>query len=140
MAEGDRLDRITSDVIGSAIEVHRSLGPGLLESAYEACLVHELGRRGRSVQRQKPLQVRYREIELDCGYRLDLLVEEQIIVEVKSVEAILPIHKAQLLSYLRLTGCRVGLLINFNVCTLKDGLVRMVNAFPDSRRSPRSRR
>lgn len=140
MDEGERLDRITSDVIGCAIEVHKALGPGLLESAYEACLVFEVAKRGWMVERQKPLPVRYREVELDCGYRVDLLIEEQVIVEVKSVECLLPIHKAQLLSYLKLAGCRVGLLINFNVRVLKEGLIRVANAFPDTRRSPRSRR
>src|SRR4030067_1551764 len=138
MDEGERLDRITSDVIGCAIKVHKELGPGLLESAYEACLVYELVDHGWRIERQRPLPVRYRQVELECGYRLDLVVEEQVIVEVKSVESLLPIHKAQLLSYLRLAGCRVGLLINFNVRVLKEGLTRAANDFPETRRSPRS--
>ena len=130
MSESERLNHITDQVIGAAIEVHRALGPGLLESAYEACLAFELAQRGLKVELQKPLPVVYKEVHLDCGYRLDLLVENAVIVEIKAVESLAPIHQAQLLSYLRLSGCKVGLLINFNVRILKDGLRRLVNDFP----------
>jgi len=140
MIEGKTLNRITESIIGAAIEVHRALGPGLLESAYEACLTFELAQRGLKVERQKPLPVIYREVKLDCGYRLDLLVEEAIIVEVKAVDRLMPIHQAQLLSCLKLSGCKVGLLINFNVRVLRDGIRRVVNNFPDSPRSLRTLR
>jgi GxxExxY protein len=128
----ERLNQITGSVIGAAIDVHRALGPGLLESAYESCLVFELTDRRLKVEQQKPLPVVYREVKLDCGYRLDLLVEEVVIVEVKAVDRLLPIHEAQLLSYLKLFGSPVGLLINFNVEVLKRGIHRIVNNFPDS--------
>jgi len=127
----DRLNEVTENIMGAAIEVHRALGPGLLESAYEACLAYELGKRGFKVERQWPLPVVYREVKLDCGYRIDLLVEESVIVELKAVEKLAPIHEAQLLSYLKLSGCRVGLLINFNVKVLKNGVRRIINNFPD---------
>jgi len=140
MKERENLDQITASSIGAAIEVHRALGPGLLESAYEACLTFELAQRGLKVEQQKPLPVVYREVKLDCGYRLDLLVEEAVIVEVKAVDRLMPIHQAQLLSYLKLSGCKVGLLINFNVRVLKDGIRRVVNDFPDSLRPPRALR
>lgn len=140
MIERARLDRITESIIGAAIEVHRALGPGLLESAYEACLAFELSERGIKIQRQMPLPVVYREVKLECGYRLDLLVEDMVIVEVKAVDCLVPIHEAQLLSYLKLSGCQVGLLINFNVKVLKQGIRRMVNGLPESPRSPRSQR
>ena len=140
MAEQERLNATTEGIIGAAIAVHRDLGPGLLESAYEACLAFELADRGLNVERQKPLPVIYREVELDCGYRVDLLVEGDVIVEVKAVGDLAPIHEAQLLSYLRLSGCKVGLLINFNVRVLTDGVRRLVNGFPDSPRSLRSPR
>ena len=130
MNESEKLNHITDQIIGAAIEVHRALGPGLLESAYEACLAFELAQRGLKVEPQKPLPVVYKEVHLDCGYRLDLLVENAVIVEIKAVESLAPIHQAQLLSYLRLSGCKVGLLINFNVKILKDGLRRLVNDFP----------
>jgi len=120
--------------------VHRALGPGLLESAYEACLTFELTQRGLKVEQQKPLPVVYLEVKLDCGYRLYLLVEEAVIVEIKAVDHLMPIHQAQLLSYLKLSGIKVGLLINFNVRLLKDGIRRVVNDYPDSLRSPRSLR
>ena len=119
-------DKITETIIGGAIAVHRALGPGLLESAYEACLGYELVDRGLSVERQKALPVKYRGVNLDCGYRIDLLVEGIIIIELKAVEKIDPIHKAQLLSYLKLSGCELGLLINFNVRMLKSGIHRIV--------------
>lgn len=121
------INKITETIIGAAIAVHKSLGPGLLESAYEACLAFELVDRGLSVERQKALPVIYRDIKLDCGYRLDLLVGEKVIVELKSIDRLLPIHSAQLLSYLKLSGCKVGLLINFNVKILKSGLRRIIN-------------
>ena len=132
MTESERLNQITETIIGAAIEVHRVLGPGLLESAYEACTAFEVAQRGLRVEEQKPLPVVYREVRLDCGYRLDLLVEEAVIVEIKAVERLMPIHQAQLLSYLKLSGCKVGLLINFNVEILKDGVRRVVINFPDS--------
>jgi GxxExxY protein len=140
MTKKERLNWITESIIGAAIEVHRDLGPGLLESAYETCLAFELVERGLKVEQQKPLPVVYREVKLDCGYRLDLLVEEAVIVEVKAVDRLAPIHQAQLLSYTRLSGCKVGLLINFNVKVLKDGIRRVVNDFPDSPRSLRAQR
>jgi GxxExxY protein len=140
MTEKEKLNQITESIIGAAIEVHRALGPGLLESAYEACLVFELAQRGLKVEQQKPLPVVYREVKLDCSYRLDLLVEGEVIVEVKAIDRLAPIHQAQLLSYLKLSGCRVGLLINFNVKVLKDGIRRMVNNFPDPPRSQRALR
>jgi GxxExxY protein len=120
------LNKITETVIGAAMAVHRELGPGLLESAYEACMVFELADRGLAVEQQKPLPVNYRDVKLDCGYRLDLLVDGRVIVELKAVEKLEPIHEAQLLSYLKLSGCKVGLLINFNVRVLKLGIRRLV--------------
>jgi len=134
MQEVDRLDQISRRVIGAAIEVHRHLGPGLLESAYQSCLVFELKQLGFQVEEQKPLPVVYKEVTLDCGYRLDLVVENEIIVKIKAVEKLLPIHEAQLLSYLRLSNKRIGLLMNFHVPVLKSGLKRIVNEFPDKRR------
>jgi GxxExxY protein len=116
----------SSAVIGAAIVVHSTLGPGLLESAYEACLIHELRKRGLKVLSQVALPVVYDGCPIDVGYRIDLLVEDSLIVELKAVEAILPIHKAQLLSYLKMHGSKVGLLLNFNVLHLKDGITRMV--------------
>jgi GxxExxY protein len=139
-SEAARLNGITETIIGAAIEVHRSLGPGLLESAYEACLAFELTERGLKVHSQKPLPVIYREIHLDCGYRLDLLVEDSVIVEVKAVDGLAPIHQAQVLSYLKLSGCKVGLLINFNARVLKEGIRRVVNEFPEALRAQRSQR
>jgi GxxExxY protein len=132
MEEKDKLDPITRRIIGAAIEVHKGLGPGLLESAYEACLAFELRQMGLKVEGQKPLPVVYKDVKLDCGYRLDLVVEDAVIVEIKAVERLSPIHDAQLLSYLRLSHMRVGLLLNFHVRVLKDGLKRIVNEFPDS--------
>lgn len=120
------INELTKEVIGAAMEVHRALGPGLLESAYEECLCHELSVRGIPFERQKPLPVVFKAVKLDCGYRLDLLVMNEVVVEVKAVEGLLPIHEAQLLTYLKLGGWRVGLLINFNVPVLKDGIKRIV--------------
>ena len=119
--------QITGEIIGAAIEVHRELGPGLLESSYEICLARELELRGISFDFEKPLPLEYKGVRLDCGYRLDLLVAGAVIVEVKSVEKLAPIHDAQLLTYLKLTGVKVGLLINFNVVVLKAGLKRLVH-------------
>ncbi|HYM12114.1 MAG TPA: GxxExxY protein [Bryobacterales bacterium] len=122
-----KLNKITGEVIGAAMKVHSALGPGLLESAYEACLAFELAENGLRVEQQKPLPLTYREVKLDCGYRLDLVVEEKVVVELKAVDALAPIHSAQLLSYLRLARCPVGLLINFNVTSLKNGIRRLIN-------------
>jgi GxxExxY protein len=119
-------DPLTHSIIGAAIEVHRGLGPGLLESAYEACLLYELRLRGIKANAQQPLPVYYKDVRLDCGYRLDLVVEGQVIVELKSVKELAAIHEAQLLSYLKLSDCRKGLIINFNVKMLKDGIKRLI--------------
>ena len=121
------LNKITEIIIGAAMAVHRELGPGLLESAYEACLAYEIPDRGLAVERQKALPVKYRGVNVDCGYRIDLLVEGKVVIELKAVERLEAIHQAQLLSYLKLSGCKVGLLINFNVKVLKDGIRRLVN-------------
>jgi len=110
-----------------AIAVHKETGPGLLESVYEACLAHELRQRGLLVEQQKPLPVKYKEVELDIGYRLDLVVEDSVVVELKSVQGLDPIHSAQILSYLKLSGYELGLLMNFNVRLLKNGVKRFVN-------------
>ena len=122
-----RINRISGEVIGAAIEVHRALGPGLLESTYEACLAYELGEQGLRIVAQKPLPVIYKGVRVECGYRLDLLVENIVLVELKAIEKVLPIHEAQILSYLKLSGCPLGLLINFNVQVLKDGVKRFRN-------------
>jgi GxxExxY protein len=113
-------------VIGLAIEVHRALGPGLLESAYEECLCFELRQAGIAFRRQVALPVVYKEVRLDIGYRIDIVIEEQLIVELKTVEKLAPIHEAQLLTYLRLSGLKIGLLLNFNTSVLKNGIKRMV--------------
>lgn len=118
---------LTGKIIGAAIEVHRTLGPGLLESAYEACLVFELQEKGLNIERQKPLPLVYKNVKLDSGYRLDLIVETKVMVEVKSMTEIAAVHKAQLLSYLRLANLQIGLLINFNVKMLKQGIHRIIN-------------
>ncbi len=126
-ATGNLLHKELSDqVIGAAIEVHRQLGPGLLESAYEACVAHELSLRGIPFERQIDVPLDYKGVHLDVGYRIDLLVEDKIIVELKAVEKVLPIHEAQLLTYLRLLKKPVGLLLNFSVPVLKDGIIRRV--------------
>jgi GxxExxY protein len=119
-------DWISKTSIGCAIEVHRFLGPGLLESSYEECLVYELEERGLMVERQKPVIVIYKGKEIGCGYRLDLLVENQVIVEIKSVETLVPVHEAQILTYMKFVKIKTGLLINFNVTVLKYGLRRFV--------------
>ena len=119
-------DDLSNRVIGCAIEVHRELGPGLLESTYEQCLAHELRRNGMPFQLQYPQPVKYKDIRLDCGYRIDILVENKLILELKSVEEIKGIHEAQLLTYMKLAGVKIGLLINFNNIKLKDGIKRFV--------------
>lgn len=120
------VNELTYEIIGAAIEVHRVLGPGLLESAYQACLCRELSLRGINFQKELPLHVQYKGVRLDCGYRIDVLVAELVVIEIKTVEAIAPVHDAQLLTYLRLGGWKVGLLINFNVAVLKHGIHRRV--------------
>ena len=132
MNEKERLDELTGQIIGAAVRVHRALGPGLLESAYEACLVYELREAGLKVEQQKPLPVVYRGVKLDCGYRLDLVIEDVVIIEIKAMERLMPAHTAQVLSYLKLSGHKVGLLINFHVQMLKNGIRRVVNEYPDS--------
>jgi len=114
-------------VIGAAMKIHTAVGPGLLESAYEACLLYELEKLRLRTRRQVPIPIRYEELTIDNGYRLDLLVEDLVVVELKAVPALLPVHRAQLLSYLRLGGFKLGFLLNFNVAHMRDGLVRMVN-------------
>ncbi|MBI1830099.1 MAG: GxxExxY protein [Planctomycetes bacterium] len=127
----ERLNKITEAIIGAAIEVHKELGPGLLESAYEACLMFELMDKGLRVEKQKELPVVYRGVRIDCGYRLDLLVEDLVIVELKAVEKLDRIHEAQMMSYLKLSGRNIGLLINFNVLQSVKGLKRIVRDFPE---------
>jgi GxxExxY protein len=122
----DYLNHLSHEIIGCAIKVHQELGPGLLESTYEVCLEYELIQKGIVVERQKALPVVYNSIKLDAGYRIDLLVGNEVIVELKSVDSLLPIHEAQLLTYIKLAGKKLGLLINFNVKLLKDGIVRRV--------------
>jgi GxxExxY protein len=124
-------NELSKRIIGTAIEVHKVLGPGLLESAYEECLCHELYLQKLSFERQRPLPIKYKNIKLDCGYKLDVFVEELIIIELKSCERIKPIHKAQLLTYLKQTGVNLGLLLNFNAVVMRDGIVRMVNKLKD---------
>ena len=126
-----QINEITRSIIGAAIEVHRQLGPGLLESAYHECLARELVVRTIPFQRERPLPLEYKGIRLDCGYRIDLLVASSVVVEVKAVEAIAPVHEAQLLTYLRLGGWQVGLLIDFNVVVLKSGIRRRVLNFEE---------
>ena len=121
------LNEISGNVIGCAIRVHHKLGPGLLESAYKECLKYELIKKGLFVEKEKPLPIIYDEIHLDYGYRIDLLIENQVVVEIKSVEAINDIHLAQVLTYLRLGEFKLGLLLNFNVLRLKDGIRRLIN-------------
>jgi GxxExxY protein len=121
------VNELTGEVIGAAIEVHKILGPGLLESAYEECLCHELELRGIPFERQKELPIEYKGAKLDCGYRLDIVVENSVVVELKACESLLPIQEAQLLTYLKLTGIKFGLPINFHVPSLKDGIKRIAN-------------
>lgn len=120
-------NEITSKVINAAIEVHKALGPGLLESAYKECLYYQLAKSGLNVQKEKALPLIYEEVKLDCGYRIDLLVENKIVIEIKSVEALNDLHTAQILTYLKLGNYKIGLLLNFNVVLLKNGIKRIIN-------------
>jgi len=124
-------NEITEIIIGCALKVHSKLGPGLLESAYEACLYHELSKTELFIERQKPIPLVYDEIKLDCGYRCDMMVNNSIIVEIKTVESIVDLHLSQVLTYLKQTNCKVGLIINFNVKNLRHGLRRVVNNYED---------
>lgn len=126
------LNDISGMVIDAAMKVHSALGPGLLESAYEACLAHELRKRGCKIVVQMTLPVRYDGITVDAGYRVDILVEDAVILELKAVDKLTPIHEAQLLTYLKLSGCKIGLLINFNVAHLREGIKRMVNKLQEN--------
>jgi len=117
---------LTREIIGAAIEVHRVLGPGLLESAYQVCLCHELRTRKINFTCEVPLPICYKDVRLECGYRIDICVEDRVVLELKSVEALTDLHKAQLLTYLRISGKKIGLLLNFNIPVLKDGIVRLV--------------
>ena len=127
MNQGVQFDKLSNTGIGCAIEVHRELGPGLLESAYEQCLAHELAMSRIPFQLQKVMPVEYKGVQIDCGYRIDILVDEKLVVELKAVAELEPIHEAQLLTYLKLAHAKTGLLVNFNVIRLKDGIKRMVN-------------
>lgn len=131
------LDEVTRSIIGAAIEVHRHLGPGLLESAYEQCLCYELSQVGLSFRRQVAIPVQYKGLKIDCEFRLDLIVEDSVIVEIKTVDQLAPIHSAQFLTYLKATNKRLGLLINFNVPVLKNGIKRLANHYvqPESKTS-----
>lgn len=120
-------NEISKVIFDSALRVHKNLGPGLLESAYEECLFYELQKRGLNVEKQKPLPLIYEEVKLEIGYRLDLLVENKVVIEIKAVEALNDVHLAQVLTYLKLSDCKLGLLINFNVALIKDGIKRVVN-------------
>ena len=131
------INELSSSIIGAAIEVHKVIGPGLLESAYEECLCYELGLRRISFERQKPLPVVYKNRQLECGYRLDIIVDKVIILELKSCDRIESIHKAQLLTYLKLSGLTLGLLLNFNAVVMRDGIVRVVNGINEQSRSQR---
>ena len=119
-------DRLSGQIIGCALQVHKILGPGMLESAYEECLAFELTSQGLYIQRQKPIPLVYKDIKLECGYRLDILVNQRIVVELKSVESLAPVHEAQILTYMRFARINLGLLINFNVTVLKNGIKRYV--------------
>jgi GxxExxY protein len=120
------LNEITKKIIGCAIEVHKTLGPGLLESAYEECLAYELQKNGLNIKRQKPTPVIYKEIKLECGYRIDILVENSVVVELKVVDSLIPVHEAQILTYMKFANIPLGLLINFNVTLLKNGIRRYI--------------
>ncbi len=126
MAVPHQNDRLTEQIIGFAIEVHRHLGPGLLEATYEECLCHELKQNSVAFRRQVPLPVVYKSVRLDCGYRIDIVVENQVILELKTVERLMPIHEAQVLTYMKLSGLQTGLLLNFNTAVLKDGIRRLM--------------
>lgn len=120
-------NQISKIIVEGALKVHKALGPGLLESAYEECLFYELTRTGLKVEKQKPLPLIYEDIKLDCGYRLDIIIENKVIIEIKAVDALHPVHMAQMLTYLKLSNCKLGLLINFNVELIKNGIKRIVN-------------
>jgi GxxExxY protein len=120
------LNKITDRIIGCAIEVHRNLGPGLLESSYEECLAYEMKQQGLIFERQKEMPVVYKGVYLPCGYRLDLLVENAVVVEIKAIATVLPVHEAQVITYLKLSKCDLGLIMNFNVRTMKEGIKRVV--------------
>ena len=122
----EKINELSNRVIGLAIEVHRNLGPGLLESVYQQCLAHELSNNEIGFVLEHPIQVKYKGVSIDCGFRADLIIEKSIIVELKAVEKIVPIHEAQLLSYLKISGLKLGLIINFNVKLLKNGIKRMI--------------
>jgi len=121
------INELSSKIIGAAIEVHKHLGPGLLESVYEECMARELSMRGILFERQKPVPINYKGVDLDCGYRLDMIVEGQIVLELKACTKLEPIHEAQLLTYLKLSGLKLELLLNFNVPIMKEGIVRIAN-------------
>lgn len=123
----DSINELSSRIIGAAIEVHKTLGPGLLESAYEECLCYDLEERGIAFERQLPITITYKDHAVNCSYRIDILVEDAIVIELKAVDRIEPIHKAQLLTYMKLSEKKLGLLINFNVSLLKEGIIRLVN-------------
>jgi GxxExxY protein len=125
------ISQLSSEIIGAAIEVHKVLGPGLLESAYEECLCRELKLRGLGFERQKPLPLEYKGEKLDCGYRLDVVVENLIVIELKACVKVEPIHLAQVLTYLKIAGLRLGLILNFNVAVMRDGVVRVANKLQD---------
>ncbi len=129
LVTSSRLNQITGKIIGACIKVHRALGPGLLESAYEACVVYELVELGLEVQRQKPVPLIYQDVKLDCGFRADMFVEGQVVVELKCKEVLHPVDHAQILSHMRLLKASVGLLINFHVTVLRDGITRLVNDY-----------
>jgi len=128
-SKNKNLNSVTEQIIKAAIDIHKTLGPGLLETAYEKCLVYDLSQKGLKIEQQKPLLVIYKKVKLDCAYRLDLLIENEVVVELKAVECILPIHQAQLLSYLKLGSFKVGLLLNFNERYLVNGIKRLVNNY-----------
>lgn len=119
-------NQITHEILDAAYKVHSNLGPGLLESSYQACLIYELKKKGLSLESEKGLPLIYEEVKLDCGYRIDILVENKVIIELKTVEAFTDVHTAQLLTYLKLSGCKVGLLLNFHTKSLKDGIKRLI--------------
>lgn len=123
----DKLNKLSGEIIGAAIEVHKALGPGLLESAYQECLFYELANKGYHVVKEQPMPIVYKEVKLDHGYRMDLLVENKIVIEIKTVDAFSDVHFAQVLTYLKLGNYKLGLLINFNVLKLKDGIKRIIN-------------
>jgi GxxExxY protein len=124
-----KLNEITSIIIEKAIKVHKELGPGLLESAYKECLVYELLQSGLKIEKENPLPLVYHDVKLECGYRVDIVVEDKVIVEIKSIEALADIHTAQVLTHLKLANCKIGLLMNFNVSLLKDGIKRCINKY-----------